>query len=112
MLIGVNDDRTIFGLERDLSLFSQGAVDAFEQTLVNLISQRIGANFCAFIQIYFEIVNEKQVCAVEVRKSNIPAFLTWRQEPEFYIRAGNTSRPLNMQETINYLSATPAAPGP
>ena len=56
LIIGVEDDGNIFGLEQDLAILSKGSLDQFEQTIVNLICDRIGASFMSLVTVRFETV--------------------------------------------------------
>lgn len=106
LIIGIEDNGHIFGLEQDLSLLSRGDLDQFEQTVMNLVVDRMGSNVVPFVKLRFETVNGKTICAVDVRKSLNPTFLkTEKGLLEFYIRAGNTSRSLNIQEFYEHLQS-------
>jgi len=103
LLIGVQDDGGIFGLERDISFVKGKTLDGFEQTLMNLIHAHIGAEYIQLIQVRFEIIDGKDVCAVEVSKATQWACMKKKQSREFYIREGNGSRSLDVEEAINYV---------
>lgn len=107
LIIGVEDDGNILGLEKDLSLMSKGTLDQFEIDVMQLISNSLGANFTQFVKLRFERVEGKDICAVEVSKAATHAFLKWKkgEDPKFYIRTGNASKPLDMQEFYNYILA-------
>lgn len=113
LLIGV-DDKTgnILGLENDLSLLQKNSLDEFEQKLNHLIRDYIGFSFFSYIKIYFEKVDNKDVCAVRVQKSDQPAFLKRKEKKDkdkdevkflFFMRANNGSHPLNPEEMCKYL---------
>ena len=69
-----------FGLEQDLAILSKGSLDQFEQTIVNLICDRIGASFMSLVTVRFETV-------------------------EFCLKQGNTSSIWNnLSPFQNYLS--------
>jgi CheY-like chemotaxis protein len=103
LIIGVEDDGNIFGLEQDLSLLSKGSFDQFEQTIVNLICDRIGAGFMSLVTVRFETIDSKTVCAIDIRKSDIIAVMQGKdKKSELYIRAGNTSKSLDISETVEF----------
>jgi len=103
LIIGMEDNGNVFGLEKDLSLLSKGTLDQFEQTIINLICDKMGIGFTQLIKIRFETIEGKDVCAIDVRKSNKPVFLKSDKGLEFYIRAGNTSRTLGIPEIYDHL---------
>ncbi|MFB2645739.1 RNA-binding domain-containing protein [Raphidiopsis sp. BLCC-F218] len=103
LIIGVEDNRKILGLENDLSLLSQGSVDQFEQTIVNLITERIGTHFMSLIKIRFESIDDRIVCAIDVKKSEKIAVLSGKdKKEELYIRAGNTSKCLGVSDIVEF----------
>lgn len=103
LIIGVEDNGAIYGLEKDLSMLSQRNFDQFEQTLVNSICDRMGAAIPKFLKIRSQTIQEKSVCAIDVRKSPRPVFLKTDKGLEFFIRAGCTSRSLDIPEIYDYL---------
>jgi len=110
LLIGVQDDRSIFGLEKDFSLISEKdkqTRDGFEVKLRNLITSEIGVSFATseYIKIRFEQFEDKTktVCAVDVSKSPEPVFLKGERNKEFYIRKGNASQVLDVEQMYHHL---------
>jgi hypothetical protein len=73
--------------------------------LLNAIKSYIGAAFMKFIDIRFEEVADKPVCAVAVRKSTQPAFITKGNKAELFIRTGCSSQLLSDAAQIcHYIS--------
>jgi hypothetical protein len=102
LVIGVEDDGHIYGIEQDIKT-TGNSLDKFEQLLTSLISDRIGAELGHFIDIRYETVDDKTVCVVDVDRSLEPAYLKGRRGREFYIRMGNTTRLLDVEETVSYV---------
>jgi hypothetical protein len=104
LLIGVNDDGTIFGLDKDLSIVG-GSLDRFQQTLVNAIAEFIGPAFAHYYRIRIEPAQEKLVCVVEVDPVGDGVFLKGENNTrEFFVRSGNTTRSLDPADTVAYLA--------
>ncbi len=103
LLIGVADDKRIYGLEKDFSLSKTHDADGFELRLRDYIQENIGKVYAEYIKIRFEVIGEKHVCAVDVGKAPKLAFLKEKDTKKFYIRSGNSSRDLNVEEMYNYL---------
>jgi len=103
LIIGVEDNGTVFGLGRDLKTVHRQSLDGFEQLLNNLISDRIGVEFARFIKIRFEQLEGESVCAVDVEKAPEPAFMDGPRGKEFFVRHGNTTRALNPEEMHRYV---------
>ena len=103
LLIGVADDGSIFGIEQDIDALQRKDRDGFEQLLVQTLENFIGGEFSPYYRWSFEDSAGKTVCIVTVDPSPKPVFLTDRQGTEFYIRMGNTTRPLDTQESHEYI---------
>ncbi|MCI0726507.1 MAG: BREX system Lon protease-like protein BrxL [Chloroflexi bacterium] len=98
LLIGVDDNGVIFGLEKDLKLHKNSR-DKFELTLRNLINDRIGVEFGGFVKVRFAEIEDKTVCQADVSPSPKPAYC----DNEFFIRNGNQTRNLSLPEAMEYI---------
>ena len=103
LLIGVDDTGNATGIERDLKVLSNPTIDVFQQTLVNLIVEYIGAEFAELIKISFDVVEGKQVCIVIVAPGPNPSYIKSPKGKQFFIRAGNTTRSLDPEQTVAYI---------
>jgi predicted HTH transcriptional regulator len=104
LVMGVEDDGNIYGLERDIAL-TKNSNDRFEQLLVSLVSDGMGTTTAPNFRIRFEEIGEKSVCVVDVERSPEPVFMKSDKGKAFYIRVGNTSRALDHEETLKYVEA-------
>ena len=103
LLIGVVDDGSIYGIEDDLKTLKGQNTDAFHQSLISLITDYIGAEYAGFVTISFEQREGKTICIVKIESSPKPVFLCEAAGKEFYMRVGNTTRQLDVQETHEYI---------
>jgi hypothetical protein len=104
LVIGVEDDGNIYGLEQDLKLVGASR-DRFEQTLVALVTDHLGAALAHYYRIRFEAVNGRDVCIIDVDPVRDPVFVRGERGQEFYTRVGNTTRALDPEETLRYREA-------
>ena len=102
LVIGVEDDGSICGLRNDLSVL--GSLDRIQQTIANLISDRIGAAATPYVRLRFEEIGDDTVCVVDVESVREGVFLQSERGREFFVRIGNTTRSLDPEETHEYLS--------
>lgn len=102
LVIGVEDDGTIYGLQNDLKIVGN-STDKFSNLLATLISDEIGAEYSVFIKSRIEALNDHKVCAVDVFSCSSPAYIKGEKGKEFYIRFGPTSRLLDTEETVKYI---------
>jgi CheY-like chemotaxis protein len=106
LVIGVEDNGNIFGLEHDLALFSEGkrTLDTFERNLMEAVHNSMGAAVTQHLRIAFETIEGKSVCIVTVQKMATPVFLKEGKGTGFYIRTGNATNFLHTaQEVVAYI---------
>ena len=108
LLIGVNDDGKILGLDNDYTLL-KGNRDEFELHVRNLINQNFGKIFASNnLEITFPTSNELELCQIEVKRGINPIYLTILDKngvrnEKFYIRSGNSSQELSVSEIAAYV---------
>lgn len=103
LIIGVADDGTILGVEEDIKTLGNRTKDGFAQQLSQALAGYIGTEFVPYARWTFEEVQGRMACAVRVDPSPKPVFLADKGTKEFYLRAGNTTRPLDMEAMHNYI---------
>jgi len=103
LLIGVADDCTVLGIKYDLQTISRKDRDGYEQKLHQVLTDALGAEFSQYQHVSFEESEGKTVCIVRVDPSPEPVYLTDKGATEFYVRVGNTTRPLDMQAAHDYI---------
>jgi hypothetical protein len=100
LLIGVNDDGEILGLEAD----EFQNEDKCRLHFKNLISQHIGLEFSRYIHLDVVDVDERQVVVVQCDRCTEPVFLKQGKDDEdFYIRSGPASVKLPGSKMLKYL---------
>lgn len=105
VLIGIDDKGAVLGIEKDLESLSKKDGDGFRLALAQGIENDLGVEFVRHISVDFEQREGRQICIVDVRKGNKPAFIKGKTgtDKEFYIRADNSSRPLDMEAAMSYI---------
>jgi serine/threonine protein kinase len=131
LLIGVADSGEPVGLEEDIRDFSnRKTTDGFESRFREGLIAGLDPESSHLAAISFPTVRGVQICRVDVERSPRPVFLVSkniplqfyvRQEgdppqpvkcpscgelihpPEFYVRKGNASRPLDVQQAHEYI---------
>jgi hypothetical protein len=103
LLIGVADDGSIVGIESDFSSLSTGNLDGFEQAFRQVLADNIGLEFSHLVKSSYEPANGLTVAVVTVEPSPKPVFAKGTSGSEFYVRVGNTTRPLDHEATHDYI---------
>lgn len=99
LLIGVNDDSGIEGIE----------VDGFESDdkcrlhVKNLLNHHIGAEFSRYINCDLRTLDEKTIVVIACEKVTDPVFLAVGKNEDFFIRSGPSSIRLSMSKMVRYL---------
>ncbi len=101
LVIGVEDDGNVLGLQKDLQTL-EGSIDKFGQLLSSQVSDFLGARFWPFIKPRYEELNGATLCVIEIDRSPEPVFLRSKRGNEFFVRMGPTSRMLDVEETVRY----------
>ena len=104
LLIGVNDEGEVLGLENDYATLN-GNRDEFELHLRNLIVRNFNAGFSVrCLTVSFPKLEEKEICKIDVKRGLQPQCDKNGQKSEkFYIRNGNASIALTLEETARYI---------
>ena len=108
LLIGVDDEGEILGLENDYTSLD-GDKDEFELHLRNLVNKGFGVAFAASnLSVTFPAVEDKEVCVIEIKRANDPQYLKIKDKnnsevEKFYVRSGNSSIELPMKDIAPYI---------
>ncbi len=97
LLIGVRDDGTVLGIEKDQFLNE----DKFLLHFASLTNDRIGKQYIEQIQSGLKEVKGKKILRVDCKPSPDPVFLKGNGE-EFYVRSGPSSVQLSTSEVLEY----------
>lgn len=101
LIIGVNDEKEIKGLDRDLKQMKDSR-DKFEIQLNQIVRDRLGDKFSSiYTELQFEEVNGETVCVISVDPSSDPVY--FGEEEEFYVRQGSSSIALSPKDTTDYI---------
>ena len=105
LLIGVNDDGTAAGLGPDYkSSHSIGGRDGFERHLQQIVSKNLGeALSTLFLSFNFHHIDGEDICQISIEPSDAPVYVENGNKSEFYLRSGNQTAPLPVDETVKYV---------
>ncbi len=100
LLIGVDDNGVVLGLESDKFPNS----DRYLLHVSNLIRERIGMEMMQYIKYGLKPLDGKEILCIQCSPASEAAFLQHDQEEDFYIRVGPGSRKLTSRETMTYIN--------
>ena len=105
LLIGVADDGTVLGIEKDLQTLRKPNTDGFQLALTDIVKAYVGLEYMAYIRTSFELIDGKHICVVSIEKSPKPVFLATGDVHKFWVRMGNSTRSLDVKATMSYIQA-------
>lgn len=102
LVLGVADTKTLLGLHYDYRTLKRPTSDGFENHFTQIFNTMIGPEFRHLVKLWFEKIDDKEMCVVRVTPSNRPAYLTLEEKEQFYIRTGNGTTSLKLSEAESY----------
>ncbi len=105
LLIGIGDDGSCLGLDKDYATFkSRPNWDGFQQHLMNTLGKCLGNACLTSVHPRRETKDGREICVVTVELGSGPTFLIDRKSSRkrFYVRSGNTTKELDGNELIEY----------
>lgn len=103
LIIGVNDQGKILGLENDYWSLRKKDKDGFQQRIILIVSNAFGKDICSKIHVTFYEIKGKEICTLHVEPSPRPVYFDENNRTVFYLRTGNVTNPLTTSETVKYL---------
>lgn len=104
-IIGVSDNKTIYGLADDYKTLPRQDRDGFENHFNHIFQSMLGPRFRQFVKVNFEKINGREVCLIEVKPSDSQVYLKSNNTEEFFIRTGNTTSALTMSQAQDYIKS-------
>ncbi|WP_061289591.1 GmrSD restriction endonuclease domain-containing protein [Herbidospora cretacea] len=106
LLVGVQDDGSVLGLEEDLTVFSKKNTDAWEQWLTGLLIQIFGKAVTANTTVAFGAIDDHTVARIDVAPASSPVYTNKTKSgakgPVFLVRLNNTTHELDGPEAAKY----------
>jgi hypothetical protein len=103
LLIGVNDDKEIVGVQDDLNSFKNKSKDEFLLHFDSLIKHNFEEPIDVLLSYEFYKTAKELVFIISVETSKKPRFLNTKLKgKEFYIRRAASSWSLNVEEAVKY----------
>ncbi|WP_232783938.1 MULTISPECIES: helix-turn-helix domain-containing protein [Microbacterium] len=104
LVIGVDDDGRVHGLDRDFATLRTPDADRFELWLRDMLAASLGKNAAAMPRIRFAEVEGRTVCAVRCPRAAEPVFVTQGAAKELWVRVGNSTRAFGVDEALTYVA--------
>lgn len=103
VIIGVDDEGQILGIENDLQAMRKGDIDGFELTFTSVFNSMIGVEYRHYLSLNFEDIEGKTICLINVMPAPEPIYITNKGKEEFYVKAGNQAQSMTVSEAMRYI---------
>ena len=100
LLIGVSDDGSVPGLEREIKMFHRDKTDKFLLHFKNQLKSKIGEEFYPYIDHRIASVDHAEVLIVQVKSSSKACFLDGK---DFYVRTNPATDKLEGPKLVEYI---------
>ncbi len=112
LLVGIKENKTaqqdeIIGVESEFCGLHDQCDDGYRRMIIDQIIKmyfpvKIFHHFNNYIQINFEYVENKTICIIKIKKSDIQVFITHNRAEYFFIRIDASTRELHGEDIVNY----------
>ena len=101
LLIGVDDDKNVLGLDNDKFPDDDKTMLHFTK----LVEDRIGMQYAGYINSSIEEVNGGKVFRIDIKPSKTPAYLTHGNNEILYVRSGPSTSQMKVSEIYDYVKS-------
>ena len=105
LLLGVADSGGLTGLGDDYASLPKKDRDGFELHLHQLVARDLGESISPFLILTFHELEGHDVCQVAIEPSDHPVYVPEGQSSAFYLRVGNATRALPVNEAVRYVQS-------
>jgi hypothetical protein len=105
LLIGVEDNGDIIGIDSDFQTLKHKNRDGFERALMDAVKVSLGGNACALLHCRFHDIENKTICRVIIESASEPIYYHDSGVARLMLRTGNSTRELDAREAHAYISS-------
>jgi hypothetical protein len=105
LIIGVEDDGNIIGLEKDYNSLRDPNRDGFERAIIDIVKKKLGGDLSTLVHFSFSELDGRDVCMLSIEPASRAVYLDEHNNSKFYIRSGNSTRELDVREAVNFSKA-------
>lgn len=102
LIIGVDDQGEVLGIEKDWESLQKKNIDGFQLAFRDLVKTYLGLEFMEYIKLTFKQINNHTLCIASVTRSKMPVYF---DSKEFYVRLGNTTSALDGAKMVAYINS-------
>ncbi|BCX15557.1 MAG: hypothetical protein KatS3mg097_449 [Candidatus Parcubacteria bacterium] len=105
LIIGVDDEQRVTGLDADYQTLPKKNSDSFQNHFLNIFKHYIGIQYHKYVKIFFQKIEDKEIAIIKVFPSDKPVYVKFDNEELFFVRINNTTVPLKVSEITSYIKS-------
>lgn len=105
LIIGVDDDGQVLGLDKDYSTLKHKNADGFERQITDLVRKYLGGDICPILHFTFTTIDAQEICMITTQAAKRPVYVSEGSNAIFYVRSGNSTRQLDVREALDYAAS-------
>ena len=103
LLVGVSDDAEVLGIDQDIDSLSRPDLDGFEQAVRTALGKYLGPEVSPVVAVSFPEVDGTAIARIDCERYAGPVFFRDGDRQQFYVRDGNSTRPLDLRAAHEYI---------
>ena len=103
LVIGVDDEGTVVGLEHDYGTLRDPSRDGFERAVIDIVRRQLGGDLSTLVHFSFAELDGKDVCMLVIEASPRIVYMDDGGKSSLFIRTGNSTRKLDVHEAVDYV---------
>jgi Schlafen, AlbA_2 len=102
LIVGIADDGSALGLDADYKTLKHQNADGFERLVTDLVKKYLGGDLCTLVHMTFTNYQSKEIVVITAQEATRPVYVADGKSSAFYVRAGNSTRQLDVREALDY----------
>lgn len=102
LLIGVQDNGEMAGVDDEVLLLAKPTLDRFQLELTDVLEEHLGKANLESVRVRFIKSNDRHICVIDIQESRVPVYVKMAGQSEFWLRTGNKTRQLDAREAQEY----------
>jgi predicted amidohydrolase len=104
LLVGVNDQGGVLGIEKDFECMRINNDDQYQRRFNAIMKKYLEKEMELDIEVDFHVLDEKKVCVIQVETASRPVFCLKNEQQEFFVRRGNETISLDVKRAQGYMT--------
>lgn len=105
LLLGVNDDGCVVGIDADIATLGKKNIDGYQLTLRSAIKEYLGPEIDPHVALEFVTLDERAIAVATCEPHHSPVYVHDGDRRDFCVRSGNLTRVLDSAAVVAYVDS-------